>query len=90
MSRPLICAFALIVSCLQAAKRSNILFFYTDDHSHRTVGCYPEAHSFVKTPNIDQLADNGIRFKYAYIGTWCMPSRATLLTGHYQHEIESM
>lgn len=28
--------------------------------------------------------------KYAYIGTWCMPSRATLLTGHHQHRVESV
>lgn len=70
--------------------RPNILFIYTDDHSHRTVSCYPEAYPFVKTPNIDSLAQNGVRFKYAYIGTWCMPSRASLLTGHYQHGIESM
>ncbi|MCP4174717.1 MAG: sulfatase-like hydrolase/transferase [Fuerstiella sp.] len=74
----------------QRTGRPNILFIYTDDHSHRTVGCYPEARSFVNTPNIDALADAGIRFRYAYIGTWCMPSRATLLTGHYQHGVESM
>ncbi|MCP4816256.1 MAG: sulfatase-like hydrolase/transferase, partial [Planctomycetaceae bacterium] len=84
----------LFISCIAAITEAksppNILFFYTDDHSHRTVGCYPESYPFVKTPNMDQLAANGIRFKYAYIGTWCMPSRATLLTGHYQHAIESM
>ena len=72
------------------AERPNILFIYTDDHSHRTVGCYPESYPFVKTPNIDQLAADGVRFKYAYIGTWCMPSRAAILTGHYQHGVKSM
>ena len=81
---------ALVVSTTLPAERPNILFIYTDDHSHRTVSCYPEAYDFVSTPNIDALAENGIRFRYAYIGTWCMPSRATLLTGHYQHAIESM
>lgn len=79
--------FALLTS---AADRPNILFIYTDDHSYRTVGCYPEAWSFVRTPNIDALAAQGVRFKYAYIGTWCMPSRASLLTGHYQHGVQSM
>ncbi len=73
-----------------SADKPNILFIYTDDHSHRTVGCYPESYDWVKTPNIDALAENGVRFKYAYIGTWCMPSRASLLTGHHQHGIESM
>lgn len=72
------------------ADRPNILFIYTDDQSHRTVGCDPRSFDWVTTPNIDQLAAQGIRFDRAYIGTWCMPSRATLLTGHHQHGIESM
>jgi arylsulfatase A-like enzyme len=70
--------------------RPNILFIYTDDHSHRTLSCYPEAYSWVRTPNIDRLASRGVRFTAAYNGAWCMPSRATLLTGHYQHGVESM
>jgi arylsulfatase A-like enzyme len=77
---------------LSAAERDrpNILFIYTDDHSHRTVSCYPEAYDFVHTPNIDKLAENGVRFTHAYIGTWCMPSRAAMLTGHQQYGVESM
>ncbi len=73
-----------------ADQRPNILFIYTDDHSHRTVSCYPEAYDWVRTPNIDRLAQSGMRFRYAYIGTWCMPSRATLLTGHHPYGVESM
>ena len=72
------------------AKRPNILFIYTDDQSHRTVSCYDDAFDWVQTPNIDQLAREGACFRRAYIGSWCMPSRATLLTGHHQHGIESM
>jgi arylsulfatase A-like enzyme len=68
----------------------NILFIYTDDHSHRTLSCYPEAYPWVRTPNIDRLAARGVRFTASYNGAWCMPSRATLLTGHYQHGVESM
>jgi arylsulfatase A-like enzyme len=74
----------------QTDKRPNILFIYTDDHSYRTVGCYPEAYPWVRTPNIDALAKNGVRFSHAYIGTWCMPSRATLLTGHHPYGVQSM
>lgn len=70
--------------------RPNVLFIYTDDHSYRTVSCYPEAYPWVRTPNIDALAKRGVRFSAAYIGTWCMPSRAALLTGHYQFGVESM
>ena len=58
-----------------ASARPNIVFIYTDDHSHRTISCYPEAYPWVKTPNIDALAAKGVRFASAYVGTWCMPSR---------------
>ena len=75
---------------LTAEARPNILFIYTDDQSTRTVGCYEDAFDFVRTPNIDALAKTGVRFSRAYIGSWCMPSRATMLTGHHQHGVESM
>lgn len=75
---------------LHADERPNILFIYTDDQSDRTVSCYPESFDWVQTPNIDQLARQGVRFSRAYIGSWCMPSRASLLTGLQQHGIESM
>ncbi|MEK7408409.1 MAG: sulfatase-like hydrolase/transferase [Acidobacteriota bacterium] len=71
-------------------KRPNILFIYTDDHSYRTVSAYPEAYPWVRTPAIDRLARQGVRFTAAYNGAWCMPSRATLLTGHHQFGVESM
>ena len=83
----------MILICGRAAaadERPNILFIYTDDQSHRTVGCYPESFEWVRTPNIDRLAREGVRFSHAYIGSWCMPSRATMLTGLHQHGIESM
>lgn len=75
---------------LSAEKKPNILFIYTDDQSHRTVSCYEEAHKWVKTPNIDKLAEQGVRFKSAYIGTWCMPSRFTMLTGLLQPRMNSV
>ena len=94
----LLLATACFLSLAVAAKglsaddstRPNILFIYTDDQSYRTVGCYPESYDWVRTPNIDDLAKQGVRFTHAYIGSWCMPSRATLLTGHHQHGVESM
>ena len=53
--------------------RPNILFIYTDDHSYRTVGAYPQAYPWVRTPNFDRLAQRGVRFEYAYIGTLSLP-----------------
>jgi arylsulfatase A-like enzyme len=74
----------------ETAKRPNILLIYADDQSYKTVGCYPEAWPWVKTPNLDALAQSGVRFHGAYLGGWCMPSRASLLTGHHPHGIQSM
>jgi arylsulfatase A-like enzyme len=70
--------------------RPNILFIFADDQSYKTVGCYPEAWPWVKTPNLDALARAGVRFHGAYLGGWCMPSRASMLTGHHPHGIQSM
>ena len=75
---------------VKAAGPPNILFIYTDDHSHRTVSCYDESYPWVRTPHIDQLASTGVRFSDAYIGTWCMPSRAAMLTGHHPYGVQSM
>ena len=72
------------------ARQPNILFIYTDNQSYRTVSCYPGAYKFCKTPNIDALAKRGVRFTHAYIGTWCLPSRATLLTGHHPYGVKSL
>ena len=72
------------------ASRPNILFIVADDQSYKTLSCYPEAPAWVKTPHIDRLADRGVRFQRCYLGAWCMPSRASLLTGHLQHAVQSM
>lgn len=86
-----LCASGLLQSASAAtAKRPNILFIYADDQSYKTLSCYPEALPGVKTPNIDRLAQTGIRFSGAFLGAWCMPSRATMLTGHHPHGVESM
>src|SRR5262245_16223996 len=69
-------------------KKPNILFIYTDDQSYRTVSCYPGAYKFAKTPNIDRLASMGIRFEASYNGSWCAPSRASILAGHHPFGVQ--
>ncbi|MFN8711012.1 MAG: sulfatase-like hydrolase/transferase [Planctomyces sp.] len=84
------CLLSTLYSEATAADRPNILLIYADDQSTRTVGCYPGSWPWVKTPHIDHLAEQGIRFSHCYLGSWCMPSRATLLTGRLPHGIQSM
>jgi arylsulfatase A-like enzyme len=83
-------AFAPASAAEPVKDRPNILFIFTDDQSHRTVSCYPEAYGWAQTPNIDQLAKKGVRFTHAYHGAWCTPSRATMMTGHHPHGVESL
>jgi arylsulfatase A-like enzyme len=73
-----------------AARRPNILFILADDQSYKTIGCYGAGPTWAKTPNIDRLAAGGVRFERSYLGAWCMPSRASLLTGKLQHGVMSM
>ena len=71
-------------------KPPNILYIFTDDQSHRTVSCYSESRPWAETPNIDALAASGMRFTSCYTGTWCQPSRASVLTGLLQHGHKSL
>jgi len=73
-----------------APSRPNILFIFADDHSAKTLSCYERAYPLASTPNIDRLAAQGVRFAAGYMGSWCMPSRASLLTGLHPHGIQTM
>ena len=60
--------------------RPNIIFILADDLGYGDVGCYVQRR--IKTPYIDRLATEGIRFTQAYAGsTVCAPSRCVLMTG---------
>src|SRR3954464_11405145 len=60
----------------------NIVLIYTDDLGYGDVGCYGATR--VKTPNIDKLAAEGLRFTDAHAtSSTCTPSRYSLLTGEY-------
>ena len=60
----------------------NIVFFLVDDLGWSDVGCF--GSSFYDTPNIDQLATEGVRFTDGYAACHvCSPTRASILTGKY-------
>ena len=56
----------------------------TDDHAYQAISAY--GSELIETPNIDRLANEGLRFDRAFVGnSICSPSRATLLTGKFSH-----
>ncbi|GAA4237942.1 hypothetical protein GCM10022291_26490 [Postechiella marina] len=63
--------------------RPNIVVIFADDLGYSDIGCYGGE---IQTPNIDKLAEEGIRFTHFINGSKCAPSRASLLTGLYPIE----
>ena len=81
-------AFLASFICLSASaegRQPNVLFILCDDLRPQALGCYGNEH--VKTPNIDRLAGEGVRFVNGFCTTsLCSPSRASILSGVYAHK----
>jgi len=66
------------------AQRPNIIYIMTDDHTRQAISAYGSVIN--KTPNIDRIARDGMRFDNCFVtNSICAPSRATILTGKYSH-----
>jgi arylsulfatase A-like enzyme len=75
------------------AQRPNFLFIYTDDQRWDAMGVVQREQGdkarfpWLKTPNMDRLASQGVRFRNAFVvNSLCAPSRASFLTGQYGHK----
>lgn len=66
--------------------RPNIVVLFADDLGYGDLSSY--GHPVIDTPHLDRLADQGTRFKAFYTGSWCVPSRAQLLTGRYMSRMD--
>lgn len=77
-------AAPFLAACSTRSRRPNILFIMTDDHSTRALGCY--GNTLLRTPHLDRLAAEGVRFTNAFVtNSLCAPARASVLTGCYSH-----
>ncbi len=66
------------------APRPNFIIFIADDHGENDLGCY--GNDRIRTPHIDRLAREGMRFTQAFLSiSSCSPSRSSILTGRYPH-----
>ncbi len=89
LNRPRISRRALLaglpVAGLRAqARPPNFLVIVADDHGWNDMGCY--GHPVVRTPNLDRLASDGVRFTHCYTtAPLCSPGRGAVMTGLYPH-----
>jgi arylsulfatase A-like enzyme len=83
-----VCILSSLVESSLASENEqqpNILFIFSDDHAYQAVGAYGSKVN--KTPNIDRIARDGMRFDRCYVtNSICGPSRAVILTGKYSHK----
>jgi arylsulfatase A-like enzyme len=68
---------------VQEASRPNLVVIMADDMGFSDIGCFGGE---ISTPNLDRLAENGVRCTQFYNTGRCCPTRATLLTGRYAHQ----
>lgn len=66
------------------AGKPNILLILVDDMGYSDLGCYGGE---IKTPHIDSLATNGLRYSQFYNSARCVPTRASILSGYYAQQI---
>ncbi len=97
MNRALLISLSLVFilfSCSQSTEkernkkasgpeRPNIVLIMSDDMGYSDLGCYG---SFISTPNLDALAEDGIKYTQFYNQARCCPTRASLMTGLYPHQ----
>ena len=74
-----------LVGIAEADERPNVLLILADDMGYSDAGCYG---SEINTPNLDALANEGLRFSQFYSTGRCWPSRATLMTGYYPQQVQ--
>jgi len=74
----------IVAGCTTNINQPNLLVLFTDDQRMNTLGCYNEECP-IETPQLDRLANEGIRFTNGFVTTpICAVSRASLLTGRYE------
>jgi arylsulfatase A-like enzyme len=84
MKKIITCLAILLCFAMHAQKKPNFIVIMVDDMGYSDLSCYG---SEINTPNIDQLASEGMMMNNFHNDARCCPSRASLLTGQYQHKV---
>lgn len=76
-------AFCVVQAEESTPRRPNILFILTDDQGYGDLGCY--GSETIKTPNIDSIREEGMKFDSFYVHNRCSPTRLAFMTGSHAH-----
>lgn len=82
----ILCLFLYFSNSIHGSEQPNIILVFVDDLGYSDIGCY--GNDFVDTPNIDKLADDGLKFTDFYAaGAVCSPTRCAVQSGQNQARI---
>ena len=76
-----VAALAGMTASVQAVSRPNVILVMTDDQGYGDLGCH--GNPVLKTPEIDKLHSESMRFTDFHVSPFCTPTRASLMTGHH-------
>ena len=82
----LVLSIPLSISAQSKPAPPNIVFIFSDDHAYQAISAYGHPSKLLNTPNIDRIAEGGMRFDRCVVpNSLCGPRRACVLTGKYNH-----
>ncbi|AUP81533.1 sulfatase [Flavivirga eckloniae] len=74
-----------VLSCSPNTQQPNVILIVTDDQGYGDLACH--GNPYIKTPNIDKLHGQSVRFTDFHVDPTCAPTRAALITGKYAHHV---
>ena len=82
---PLLVMAASAATAQNSASQPNVIFILTDDQGYGDLGCH--GNPLIRTPHLDRLHAESVRFTNCHSGTTCAPTRASLMTGKYSNRV---
>jgi arylsulfatase A-like enzyme len=76
-----LCFLIALCAAVAHAERPNVILVMTDDQGYGDLGCH--GNPVLKTPNLDQMHSESVRFTDFHVSPFCTPTRAALMTGNY-------
>lgn len=83
--KPLALLLLLSATAFAQRKKPNVIILLTDDQGYGDMGC--TGNSVLKTPEMDRLYSESVRFSNFHVDSYCAPTRSALMTGRYSHRV---